>query len=100
MVAHHGSRGSSDAAFVAATGRAIALVSTGHGNRFRHPHPDALARWRAPWRRGRRHQPAAARCVSACRRPGPCSNSAAHAQPRLWDAVRRQERAGWAILSA
>lgn len=45
VVAHHGSGGSSDAGFIAATGARHALVSAGHGNRFGHPHPDVLARW-------------------------------------------------------
>lgn len=47
VVAHHGSRHSSDPAFVAATGARHAAVSAGHANRFRHPHPDVVARWKA-----------------------------------------------------
>jgi competence protein ComEC len=47
LVAHHGSKGSSDPAFIAATGAHLALVSAGHGNRFHHPHPDTVARWHA-----------------------------------------------------
>lgn len=46
VVAHHGSRESSDPAFVAATGARLALVSAGYGNRYRHPHPAAVRRWR------------------------------------------------------
>jgi len=45
LAAHHGSGGSSDGAFVAATGAKLALVSSGHGNRFGHPRADIVARW-------------------------------------------------------
>ena len=37
----------STAGFVAATGPGLALVSAGHGNRFGHPDPAAVARWEA-----------------------------------------------------
>ncbi|MEO5565752.1 MAG: DNA internalization-related competence protein ComEC/Rec2 [Luteimonas sp.] len=46
VVAHHGSKGSSDPDFVAATGARLALISAGYGNRFNHPNPLAVARWR------------------------------------------------------
>jgi competence protein ComEC len=46
VVAHHGSSGASSPAFVAATGARLALVGAGHGNRFGHPRPDVVARWR------------------------------------------------------
>lgn len=45
-VAHHGSRGSSDPAFVAATGARYAVVSAGYGNRFKHPNPAVVERWK------------------------------------------------------
>lgn len=45
LAAHHGSGGSSDPDFVAATGARLALVSAGFGNRFGHPKPDVVARW-------------------------------------------------------
>ena len=41
----YGSAGSSDAGFVAATRARLALVSSGAGNRFRHPRPAVVARW-------------------------------------------------------
>ena len=44
-MAHHGSRGSSDPAFVQATGARLALVSAAHDNRFGHPNPDVVSRW-------------------------------------------------------
>lgn len=45
LMAHHGSRGSSDFLFLRATGARLALASAGHGNRFGHPHVQALERW-------------------------------------------------------
>ncbi|MCE7031507.1 DNA internalization-related competence protein ComEC/Rec2 [Lysobacter sp. GX 14042] len=45
VVAHHGSRSSSDPEFVAATGARHALVSAGHGNLFGHPRPEVVERW-------------------------------------------------------
>jgi competence protein ComEC len=46
-VPHHGSRTSSSAAFVDAVRPRYAVVSLASGNRFRFPHEEALARWRA-----------------------------------------------------
>lgn len=46
LAAHHGSAGSSDPAFVAATGAKLALVSAGYGNRFGHPRMQVVERWR------------------------------------------------------
>ena len=43
-VAHHGSRGSSTADFLAAASPRLALVSAGAGNVFRHPAPETLER--------------------------------------------------------
>jgi competence protein ComEC len=45
VVPHHGSDGSSDPAFVAASGARLALVSSGADNRFRHPRPPVVRRW-------------------------------------------------------
>lgn len=45
LAAHHGSRSSSSAAFVAATRPKVAIFSTGYRNRYGHPHPRVLARW-------------------------------------------------------
>ncbi|GAB3750903.1 DNA internalization-related competence protein ComEC/Rec2 [Lysobacter olei] len=46
VVAHHGSETSSDPAFVKATQARHAIMSTGHGNLFRHPRPAIVQRWR------------------------------------------------------
>jgi len=46
-VPHHGSRTSSAAPFVAAVGPAVAVASLGAENRFGHPAPDVVARYRA-----------------------------------------------------
>ena len=47
QVAHHGSRTSSGAAFIAAIRPRLALVSAGYRNRFHHPHADVVARYAA-----------------------------------------------------
>jgi competence protein ComEC len=45
-VPHHGSRTSSTEAWVARVRPAIAIVSVGEGNRYRHPSPETLRRYR------------------------------------------------------
>lgn len=45
LAAHHGSGGSSDPGFVAATGARLALVSAGFANRFGHPKRVVVNRW-------------------------------------------------------
>lgn len=92
-VAHHGSGGSSDPAFVAATGASLALVSAGHGNRFRHPNGEVVARWRDA---GARVPVTAASGALRIRLAsgGPRMDARRQAQPRAWDAVRRAAAAG------
>jgi competence protein ComEC len=46
-VPHHGSRQSSTDAFIRAVRPDAALISVGHRNPFRHPHPDIVARYEA-----------------------------------------------------
>jgi competence protein ComEC len=46
-VPHHGSKTSSSPAFIAALNPELALVSSGYRNRFNHPHPAIVARYRA-----------------------------------------------------
>ena len=52
LAPHHGGRGASGAAFVAAVAPAHTLVSAGYRNPFGHPHREALARYAASqvWR--------------------------------------------------
>ena len=45
-VPHHGSRSSSTPAFVAASSPRVALASVGFRNRFGHPHPEVVERYR------------------------------------------------------
>lgn len=89
VVPHHGSAGSSDPAFVAATGARLALVSSGADNRFRHPRPSVVKRWCA----------AGAEVLDSARsgalrvwlgQGGLALREQRLAQPRGWDAVRRR----------
>ena len=41
-VAHHGSRNSSIASFLAGVSPVVAVISSGEGNRFGHPHPETV----------------------------------------------------------
>jgi competence protein ComEC len=47
LVPHHGSRTSSSDEFLSAVGPALAVVATGHRNRFGHPNAEVLARYAA-----------------------------------------------------
>ncbi|OGA19920.1 MAG: DNA internalization-related competence protein ComEC/Rec2 [Betaproteobacteria bacterium RIFCSPLOWO2_02_FULL_65_24] len=47
LVPHHGSGSSSSSAFVEAVAPAHAVFSLGYGNRYRHPHPQVVARYAA-----------------------------------------------------
>lgn len=88
LVAHHGSGGSSDPAFVAATGASEALVSSGHGNRFGHPRPFVVERWRHAG--GAVHDTAMEGALRVrLERDGIEVEARREAHPRLWDAARR-----------
>lgn len=91
VAAHHGSSGSSDPSFVLATGARLALVSTGHGNRFGHPRPWIVQRWRM----------SGAEVLDTARSgalrvwlndAGVQVRERRHAPRRLWDAAHRVER--------
>ena len=47
IVPHHGSRTSSTPPFIAATAASITVFTSGYRNRFGHPSPDVVARYRA-----------------------------------------------------
>jgi competence protein ComEC len=89
MVGHHGSRGSSDPVFVAATGAHHALVSAGAGGRFRHPHPEVVARWSDAGAQVHNTADAGALRVRVGAEGIEVSGRRA-SHRRLWDAVRRQ----------
>jgi len=92
LMAHHGSGGSSDPAFVAATGARLALASAGHGNRFGHPQPAVLRRW-AQGGSDTAVTAADGAVTVRLRRGDRQVERLRGAQPRLWDAVRRSETA-------
>ncbi len=94
QVAHHGSRSSSDSAFVAATGARYALLSAGYGNRFRHPNQAVVERW----------QRAGAQTLSTLdggalrirlTADGITAQTRRQRLPRLWDATRRREQVSY-----
>ncbi|HRN62011.1 MAG TPA: DNA internalization-related competence protein ComEC/Rec2 [Luteimonas sp.] len=90
LLAHHGSGGSSDPAFIAATGARLALASAGHGNRFGHPQAAVIERWNAAGA----EDALTARDGAITVRIGPGGPGIEHRRstwPRLWDAVRRLE---------
>jgi competence protein ComEC len=86
LVAHHGSKGSSDPAFIAATGARLALVSAGYGNRFHHPSPEAVARWRVGGARVMATLDTGAQRVRLGA-TGITFQGERAARPRLWDAT-------------
>lgn len=89
---HHGSRGSSDPGFVAATGARIALASAGFGNRFRHPSPEVVVRWRDA---GAQVEVSADEGAVRVRlaEGGVRAQGERASKRRPWDAVRRRDRA-------
>src|SRR5690606_11826607 len=91
MVAHHGSSESSDPDFVAATGAKHALLSTGHGNRFGHPKPEVVARWREAG--ARVHDTAGGGALRVRLQAGGITvELRRQSHPRAWDAARRQQQ--------
>ena len=89
VVAHHGSAGSSDPAFIAATGARHALVGSGHGNRFGHPKPDVVARWQAAGTQVWDTAPGGALQVRLGEAGAITPETRRRAHPRLWDAEAR-----------
>lgn len=93
-VAHHGSRGSSDPDFVAATGARYALVSAGYANRFGHPNREVAERWR---RAGAEVATTFDDGALQVRLTADGITLAARRRqiPRLWDATRLRERVSY-----
>ncbi|TZF89672.1 DNA internalization-related competence protein ComEC/Rec2 [Cognatilysobacter lacus] len=88
FVAHHGSRHSSDEAFVRATGAREAVFSTGHANRFHHPNDDVVARWAASGARLWNTADTGA-VTLRLEAGGPHAFAWRARHGRLWDATRR-----------
>lgn len=91
LVSHHGAANGSDPALVEAVGARWAIMSTGHGNRYRHPRAEVVQRWRdagAATRDTARDGALAIRIAAA----GVTLETRRAARPRLWDAARREER--------
>ena len=89
LAPHHGSRGSSGAPFVEATGARHVLVSSGYGNRFRHPRPEVVERWNEAG--AQVHDTAMSGAVRVRFAPsGLQVETRRQTHPRLWDAVARR----------
>ena len=92
LVAHHGSGSSSDPGFVAATGAGLALVSSGHGNRFGHPLSGVVARWRMQGAAVVDTSAAGAIRVRLAADGRPQWTQERLRRPRAWDAAARRAR--------
>ena len=92
VVAHHGSNGSSDPAFISATGARYALISAGYGNRFHHPRTEAVERWHSAGAEVLVTMNTGSQQVRLAPR-GIVVTQRRLALPRLWDAARRQRTA-------
>lgn len=93
VLPHHGSAGSSDPAFIAATSPRLVLNASGAGNRFGHPRAEVVARWR---RRGA--EVVDTQSGGALRiwlgADGLQLRERRHDRAHWWDAVRRQQAGG------
>jgi competence protein ComEC len=88
LIPHHGSEGSSDPAFIRATGARVALVATGAGNRFGHPRSEVVARWCAAGARVLDTAAGGALRVDVGLN-GPKTAARRETHARLWDAAPR-----------
>jgi competence protein ComEC len=93
VLPHHGSAGSSDPAFVAATSPRLVLNASGAGNRFGHPRAEVVARWRARGAEILDTQSGGALRVWLGAQ-GLQVRERRHDRARWWDAVRRQQAGG------
>ena len=87
LMPHHGSGGSSTQAFIAATGARLAIASAGYDNRFRHPRPEVVARWRDAGAEVANTSETGAVRVRLWQ-SGILMEPERSMRPRLWDAVR------------
>lgn len=87
LVAHHGSGSSSDPAFIAATRARLALISAGDGNRFRHPRPEVVQRWRRAGAEVAGTAEGGALRVRLDRHGQAQLRAERRLRPRLWDAA-------------
>lgn len=85
LMAHHGSRTSSDPVFVAATGAAHAVAQAGYLSRYGHPSPEVVARWRAAGTRVHRTDSDGAVAFTSTS-DGLAAVSERAARPRYWHA--------------
>jgi competence protein ComEC len=92
LVPHHGSDSSSDPGFVAATGARFAPISAGYGNRFRHPKPAVVERWRYGGARTPLTSETGAQRFRLTAQ-GVGYEDERRRRRRLWDAVARRARA-------
>ena len=91
-VPHHGSGSSSTPAFIDAVATRVALVSAGHGNRFRHPRPEVVERWAAAGARVPGTADGGALRVRLGHGAPPGVSGERWARPRFWDAAARAAR--------
>lgn len=92
LVSHHGAATGSDPALVEASGAKLAIMSSGHGNRYGHPRAEVVQRWEAAGAT----TPDTARegaLVVRIGAGGISLETRRAARPRLWDAARRDDRA-------
>jgi len=93
VLPHHGSAGSSDPAFVAATSPRLVLNASGAGNRFGHPRAEVVARWRRQGAEVLDTQSGGALRVWLGAE-GLQVRERRHDRAHWWDAVRRQQAGG------
>ena len=99
LAAHHGSGGSSDPDFVAATGASLVLVSAGFANRFGHPKREVVGRWQSHGAEVLNTADSGAIRLWLGRR-GLQVRERRQARAWLWDAVRVREAATLSYRSA
>lgn len=93
VLPHHGSAGSSDPAFIAATSPRLVLNASGAGNRFGHPRAEVVARWRRQGAEVLDTQSGGALRVWLGE-GGLQVRERRHDRAHWWDAVRRQQAGG------